>query len=144
MSAKKLTDNEVELLSRELDEFTTAWNAHGKKLDSQFEIRYNHFIILKADEARITASGCSIDDSVRFMTKLAEKYKIDIFDRQLVGWLGADNEVRICKFNEIHSLYQNNILTDGTIIFNNSVHYIDDLSEKWMKPLKESLYMRFI
>ena len=144
LSSRKLTNEELNQIQNDLQLFIDAWNAHGNKLDASFEILYNYFIIIKANESKIMASGCSIDDSVRFMTNLAEKYNLDLFDRQQVAWLDNKNEVMTTTLNELGRLYKDKILTDNTIIFNNTLQDAGDLPLKWKQPLMESLYARFV
>jgi len=144
MSNRRLADVEVNQISNDLQGFMAAWNAHGNKLDASFEILYNYFIIIKANEEKIMASGCSIDDSVRFMTGLAQKYNIDLFNRQQVAWLDDKNEVKTATLNQLEELYKTKTLTDNTIIFNNTLQNAEDLPLKWKQPLTESPYKRLL
>jgi len=144
MSNRRLTDAEVNEINKDLLGFMAVWNAHGNKLDTSFEILYNYFIIIKANEERVLASGCSIDSSVQFMAELAKKHNLDLFDRQQVAWLDYKNEVNTTTLNKLTQLYKDRILTDNTIIFNNTLQSGEELPLKWKLPLKDSLYTRFL
>src|ERR1700744_963219 len=78
---RKLNDDEVNDITKRLDDFTTMWTAHNHQLKAKGEIRYNRFIILIVDETQAGASGCSIDKSVRFIQDLEQQFGIHLLDR---------------------------------------------------------------
>jgi hypothetical protein len=140
---RPLSDSETKTLETKLSDFADRWSAHGKKLTASYEIHYNRFIVLKVENGFDEASGCSIDDSVRFLRELEKEYNLSLFDRSQMAYL-QDNEVKTCTLGEISSLYGDKVLKDDTVIFDNTVTTGDDYKSRWQKPLKESGYFGFV
>jgi hypothetical protein len=138
-----LTDEEVTRLEARLAEFADRWTAHSKKLKASYELRHNRFVILRVENGFSEASGCSIDDSVRFLKELEKDFNLSLFDRSKMAYV-ENNEVKACSLNEIASLYAEHVLTDDTIVFDNTITTDDELASEWKKPLKESGYYNFL
>ena len=81
---RKLSDEEVALITQETEEFLTKWTAHGAELEAGVELKYNRFIIIGLNQANASASGCSIDASVHFIQSLEEKFNVDFLDKMNV------------------------------------------------------------
>src|SRR5438105_1761582 len=120
-SKKALSAVEEQEISFALGDFIKRWAAHSKKLDASFEILYNHFIILKVNQEEILASGCSIDDSVRFMQALDKQYGLSLFDRRQMAFIDNAGEVRVCAMDEIPAFIEHGVINDETLIFNNLI-----------------------
>ncbi|MFT4833161.1 MAG: hypothetical protein ACI815_002825, partial [Psychroserpens sp.] len=69
-ASRSFSAEELEEVRTGLDQFIKEWTAHGSELAAGYEIRYNRFIVIALDQTNITASGCSIDASVRFILDL--------------------------------------------------------------------------
>ncbi|MCX6351628.1 MAG: ABC transporter ATPase [Bacteroidetes bacterium] len=142
-SNRRLSDLEVASISNELFEFTQRWAAHGAKLTTSYDVKHNYFIILKVDEDMTAASGCSIDDSVKFIKGIEEKYHISLFDRKSIA-LMQNGKIQLAPLHELSSLFKSGSLTDETLIFNNSVSTETELKNNWAMPLKQSAVYRFV
>jgi hypothetical protein len=140
---RTLSDAETKQIENELAAYADRWTAHGKKLKASYEVRYNRFVILKVENGFDEASGCSIDDSVRFLKQLEQQHHLSLFDRSQMAYL-QDSEIKSCALNDISGLYKNQVLRDDTLIFDNTVNTGDDYQTRWQKPLKESGYFGFV
>src|SRR5688500_2176940 len=94
-SSRKFNSRETKIISDALSAFTEGWLVHGSAMKASFDIRFDQFIILAADEQANAASGCSIDDSVRTLKKLGEELNIDFFDRTKVAFKNQDEVITI-------------------------------------------------
>jgi len=142
-SKRPLANQEQEEISNALQAFVTRWAAHNVKLDARFEIRHSHFIILSVNQEQVMASGCSIDDSVRFMQALDNQYGLSLFDRQQMAFVDETGQIQVCGLNEIGALYQSGQLSDQTPIFNNTIQDAEALENTWQVPFQESGYVMF-
>ena len=140
---RQLSDEEKLSFKNDLQEFTDRWNAHGKKLTAGFELPYNQFIVLKVDEEQAKASGCSIDDSVRFIKTLEQKYNLSLFDRTNMAYLKNDH-VHLAPLNKISSLVSQGEINPDTIVFVNTISDQKDFPIRWQLPLKETAYANFV
>jgi len=64
---RSFTEDELAAVKIKLDNFIKEWTAHGADLKAGYDIKYKRFITIGLDQNLNTASGCSIDASVRFI-----------------------------------------------------------------------------
>lgn len=138
---RKLNDSEVSHIQKLTDDFTTLWTAHNNQLKAKGEVRYNRFIILIVDETQAGASGCSIDKSVRFIQQVEQQFNIHLLDRfNLAYRQGA--EVLSAPRHDFENLLKQGTIDTKTIVFNNMVHNLTELENKWEVPFKDSWHMQ--
>jgi len=143
-SKRTFSEKEHNEISTALDTFVKRWAAHSKKLDARFEILHNHFIALTVNQEEIMASGCSIDDSVRFMQDLDKTYNLSLFDRQLMAYIDEDENIKVCGLNEIAGLHKSGKIQGYTYIFNNLIQDANEMALSWKIPFKDSGYFAMI
>lgn len=142
-SNRKLSDQEVAEIRNYCEEFIENWSAHGKELNAAFEIFYNRFIVLFADESQVSASGCSIDASVRFIKTIQEAYHLDLFDRLNIAYkLG--NNIDTLRMNDFQMAVDKGQLGENTIVFNNLVESKELFETAWEVPIKESWHKQML
>lgn len=136
-SNRLFTDSEVIKLNEILTEFNLSWAAHGKKLNSSFEVVDNLFIILAVDEEGQNATGCSIDSSVSVIKQINELLKVDLLDRLNIAYI-ENNEVQICKMFDFQEKIKSGIITPNTIVFNNLITNYGEFKKNWKTEAKNS------
>ncbi len=140
---RQLSNNEVEEIKKHGANFIGNWAAHGSDLQAAFEVFYNQFIVLFADETQVKASGCSIDSSVRFIKELEKQYQLDLFNRlNLTYKLGGD--IKILAMTDFQAALQKGTLDDRTIVFNNLVETKADFDTNWEVPVQNSWHKQLI
>jgi hypothetical protein len=138
---KKLTDEVVQQIQKELDKFTTGWTAHNNQLKAKGEVRYNRFLILIVDESQAGASGCSIDKSVHFMQNIGQHFNINLFDRFNLAYRDGEEILSLPRHAFEDMLKQGKINTE-TIVYNNMVQNLTELETKWEVPFKNSWHIQ--
>lgn len=78
---EKLSDEDIKIVSDELDCFILNWNSHKKPVKGDYEILYDRFVILVAEPS---LSGCSIDSSINVLRKLNNEHNLDALNQDLV------------------------------------------------------------
>lgn len=136
-SDRKLNDSEVREIKIHGNNFIEDWAAHGSDLQAAFEVFYNHFIVLFADESQVKASGCSIDSSVRFIKGIEQAYKLDLFNRLNIAFKKG-NIINMLPMSEFSAALKNGELNENTIVFNNLVETKSDFETKWEVAIKDS------
>ena len=142
-SNRRLSDDEVKEIRNYGDQFIQQWAAHGSDLHAAFEVRYNQFLILFADESQVKASGCSIDSSVRFIKEIANAYGLDLFDRLNITFRQGD-KIDMLRMNDFQMALEKGQLTEQTVVFNNLVETKSDFENKWEVPVKESWHAQLL
>lgn len=136
-SDKLFTTDEIDQISKDLRQYLSRWNAHGVPLKSRFEIRYNRFIIIHADQSKTTASGCAIDDMTRLIKSLERKLKCSLLDRMNVAYK-ENNTTSILPLAKFKQKVSAGTLSPKTIIFNNSISTLEEYRSIWEVPIKHS------
>ena len=142
-SNRKFTQKEIISIRKDLEYFLSNWTSHNQNLETAFELRYDRFIIIAVNQQINNTSGCSIDNSVRFMKKLEDKYQVDLFDKLNVIYK-IDKHLFHKKLNEFISMCKSNSLSQNTIVFNNLVNTIREYKDQWEVPAKDSWHNRFM
>ena len=140
---RKFSDQDKAIISEQLELFTNEWAAHGQPLKASFDIRYNQFVILAADEGFNEASGCSIDSSVRTFKELSQRLNIDFFDRNLVAFK-IDGNVELVAVQNLANEYREGKWTQKTPMFNNVINTKSQLDREWVIPAETSWLKRYI
>ena len=142
-SNREFFSEELEILKSETSKFLTQWTAHGNNLKAGFDVKFNHFLVIGLDEGVASASGCSIDSSVHFVTELGQKINIDFFNRTMVAFL-IDEQVSLQELNNIKSGNSDIDIHPGTITFNNLVPDKKEFETNWQVPVSESWINRLL
>ncbi|MCP4520761.1 MAG: hypothetical protein GY827_03550 [Cytophagales bacterium] len=126
-----------------LDNFVTGWNSHGKAIKGAFEIRYNQFIILMADENVASVSGCSIDSSVAVIREIEQKLGLNLLDKSKVAFLRENDTIELVDFMNIKQQVVNGNVVATTKTFNNMLTTFGDYQDNWIVEAKDSWLKRY-
>lgn len=142
-SSKQLSKTDAEAAGDILRAFTENWAAHGAPLRASFDIRYDYFIILAADENVNETSGCSIDESVRVIKELEERFGTKLFDRQQTAFLSGD-AIKLVALRDLKEKFRQGIWNESTLTFNNLVDVKKQLESQWIVPAAQTWLKRYI
>lgn len=142
-SNRKLSDDEVTAITPKVRAFLEQWTAHGTDLEAGFEIKYNRFIVLGLNQANASASGCSIDASVRFIQSLEQELKIDLLDKMNVTFYNGEF-IAHKSLSDFRKMAKARSVSPNTVVFNNLVNTKSEYLENWEVPAKESWHNRFL
>ncbi|MFT6359942.1 MAG: hypothetical protein ACJAYJ_004179 [Saprospiraceae bacterium] len=147
-SIREFSENEIAQLKTKAERFISEWTSHGKTMSACIEIFYNRFIIVCVDEKTISASGCGIDKSVKFIQQLESDLgeNTSLLDRMNVAYrqnAHLNGKVGQGKIISCHISEFKNLLTfpegqKGITVFNNLVNTKEELEQNWEVPMEES------
>lgn len=123
--------------------FTAGWAAHGAALDACVDVLHDHFVVIAVDEQQAMASGCSIDKSVRFIQDLEHDLGLNLTDRMVVLYQGA-NGISACRVPDVEGLIKRGELAADTTVFDDLVNSCGDLQERFRGPLRATWLARFL
>jgi len=98
LADRKLDSTELLFAEEKLQDFLSTWKAHGKSLNCNGTILFSQYLILSVDEDIESASGCSIDSSVRFVKLLGSELNVDFFNRMNVLTFPNENEWKLSNY----------------------------------------------
>lgn len=136
-SNRQFTTQEADEVMQKLTDFTNQWKAHGHQLKAKALMPYNFFIVLVVDQNEASATGCSIDSSVRIIKEIENTYGVDLFNRFNMAYK-IDNEVHVVSKEDFETLISIKKIGPQTIVFNNLVQTLVDFEQKWEVPIAES------
>ena len=140
---RSFSNDELDTLKSLLNDFLTQWTAHGADLKAGYEIPYNRFIVIGLDQSVNSASGCSIDASVRFIQELGQQFNVDLLDKMNVSFKqGA--YVAYKPLIDFKKMAKARSVSKNTIVFNNLVATKREYLESWEVPAEESWHARFM
>ena len=130
-SNRLLTNEEGQTISNMLSEFVANWATHGKGMRAASAVIDNRFLVIVSDEEVTSASGCSIDSSVRLVKSIGNQFNIDFFNRLKVVVLNEGEQ----SFVSIHSLTN---LPDAHL-YNPLIQSLGELRNTWLELVSESV-----
>ncbi len=140
---RKFNSEEAKIISQALQAFTEGWLVHGSPMQASFDLRYDQFVILAADEQANAASGCSIDDSVRTLKKLGVELGIDFFDRSIVAFRKGEHVFTLGS-SDLKEKLKEGIWNQDSLVFNNLVGTKGDLNHAWLVPAASTWLSRYL
>jgi chemotaxis regulatin CheY-phosphate phosphatase CheZ len=141
-SNRRLTTDELELITNRTKIFLEQWAAHGTGLQAGFEIKYERFIVIAVNQDEQSATGCSIDSSVRFIQELEKELDIELLDKMNVAFKQGDF-VNFKNLLDFKKMAKSGAIGKKTIVFNNLVTNILEYKENWEVPANDSWHSRF-
>ena len=101
LADRKLDATEAQYANEQMHHFLSNWAAHNKKLTCDGTLLFNQYLILAVNEDIESASGCSIDSSVRFVKSLGAELNVDFFNRIKVMVLENDEPIISTYFEAV-------------------------------------------
>ncbi len=142
-SNRKFSVAESDFIQKKLEAFCEQWAAHGTPIKSSIKIFYNQFMVLSADESFATASGCSIDSTVRLFQALESQLDCSLLNRTEIAFL-VDGIVKLFPQKNLKEIFASGILNKSSLAFNNVVATKVDLTNNWVVPVEESWIKRYL
>lgn len=129
-SNRPFDGTESNFIQESINEFIDSWAAHGKGLRAEGKLIEDRFIVIAADESMVSASGCSIDSSVRFIKGLQDQLNNNFFDRL---------KLTITNGQELRQIHISN-LTDfpDWYLYDPMIADLETFRNAFLKPVSES------
>ena len=141
---RTISYDELDEMRPLLHDFLQDWTSHNQDLSCYGNIFHQRFLAFFVDETQAsTASGCSIDKSVKFVEYLGKQFRLDFFDRLHYAYL-QDEEVRILPHHDMKVAYIEGRITDETLFFDQLVPNKEAFLKRWLVPLQASWHARFV
>lgn len=142
-AARRLQAAEVDKLLTAVDRHVRSWLAHGHPVVGGFELCYNQFLLVAADERATGVSGCSIDGLFRVLQGLDSELGVRLLDSSPVWFRDGSGEIRAVPRAAFREKVRAGEVGPETIVFNNTVATVGELREGlWETPLRESWHAR--
>jgi hypothetical protein len=141
-SNRIFTKEELAKIEGATHNFLTHWTAHGSELKAGVGFRYDRFIILGLNESIQSASGCSIDASVRFIQSIEEEFSVILLDKMNVTYRNKE-EIQYIPLKEFRKMAKKKQIYSSAIVFNNLVLDKGEYETQWEVPAASSWHSRY-
>lgn len=125
---------DIELM---MEEFVKEWKSHGDPVNGFATLFFGQFIVIMADEKEIGVSGCSTDSSVRLIRQIEEKFRVNLFNRQMLAFVNKD-KIQLLPLAQLKYAFENGFIDGDTLYFNNTVLTKAALLSNWIIPVHQS------
>ena len=142
-SNRIMSPSEQSSIDAAVKQFVQKWSTHGVQVLASHVLHYNCFVVIAADEQKQAVSGCSIDSFIALFKAFGTQYNLSFFDRFSIAHKSGDGVV-ISNLDDFKQLIGDGHITLDTIVFNNLIEQMHDLSTKWELPLKESWQKKYL
>ncbi|WP_266203694.1 hypothetical protein [Pontibacter kalidii] len=142
-ASRPLTETEQTEIKPVLERFATEWSSHGKGLQSSATLLHGRFLVLANNEEATTASGCSIDASVRFVRELEQQLGISFMDRTQLAFLNEGEEVELISMPELKAKVATGDINRNTLYFDTLITNYGELQQAWPRPAGNSWLSRY-
>ena len=143
-SKRDFTTENENFITKVLSEFVNSWQSHGAAIAGGFEIVDHRFIIIAADEQQASASGCSIDKSVRILKDLEQELGVSLFDRLQILYKKQDSAIEVLPLPSFkNKLAAGEISAEGWVV-NTQVTTVGALKRELWQQVKDSWLAKFL
>ncbi|WP_187262812.1 hypothetical protein [Pontibacter beigongshangensis] len=139
---RPLTEQEQAEIKPMLQRFATEWSSHGAGLEASATLLHNQFLVLANNESATSASGCSIDSSVKFVRELEQHFGVSFFDRTRLAFL-QDGQVQLVPLSQIKDKVSAGEISENSLYFDTLVNNLGDLQSAWPRPASSSWLSRY-
>jgi len=142
-SSRKFYPTEIEEIEQKVKQFVESWKPGDENFKVSYQLLYNRFIILVADDTETSLTNADIDASVSFILQLQETYKVELLDKMNACFKQGEY-VQYKDLKDFKKLLKNKAVTAKTIIFDNLINNKEDLENFWEITIENSWYNRYL
>jgi hypothetical protein len=142
-SSRKFYPTEIEEIEQKVKQFVESWKPEDENFKVSYQLLYNRFIILVADDTETSLTNADMDASVSFILQLQETYKVELLDKMNACFKQGEY-VQYKDLKDFKKLLKNKAVTAKTIIFDNLINNKEDLENFWEITIENSWYNRYL
>ena len=142
-SNRIFTNKELNYIRAYSYDFLKKWTAHGSNLQAGIDIPYDRFIVIGLNESIKSATGCSIDSSVRFIQTIESKFNIVLLDKMNVTYRVNNNNIDYTPLKNFIIMAKKKLIHENVIVFNNLVVNKKEYRTQWEVPASSSWHSRY-
>jgi len=132
-----LDDDDIGFLKVEIDDFINTWESHGSMLKADFDVFHNLFVVFFVDEEGDRMCGRAQDASVNLMKKMEEQLETEFLNRMNLAYMANDKVIPV-NMDNFTKLIAEGVITDNTLVFNNTITTKKEFDTIFKAPLKNS------
>ena len=137
-SASELAPPASNRLLEAVDDFLSAWNAHGSPLVCARDWRDDRFLAVGVDQSTAGASGCSIDGLFRTFARLEPELGTKLLGGARVFYRDAIGQVQVVSRSTFWELAKAGTVSAETRVFDTSLTSAAAWRQEFERPARQS------
>jgi len=143
-SASELDRPAASRLLDAVDDFLSAWNAHGSPLVCARDWRADRFLAVGVDQSTAGASGCSIDGLFRTLARLEPELGTKLLGGARVFYRDPAGQVQVTTRAAFGDLAKAGIVSAETPVFDTSLTSAEAWREAFERPARQSWHAELL
>lgn len=140
---QEITEAAGENLSPGLHDFISSWRAHKVEVQGAYDIIYNRFLFLAADERYTPVSGCSIDDMFRSLETILNTAGLTTAETPHIFFRDTERRIVNVSRAEFEDLVKAGTIKPSTIVFDNTIRTLGDYRRgQWELPFEKAWHAK--
>lgn len=136
-SNRKFYPQEIDEIKKTLEDFLTDWENEGEPIKCSYQLKYDRFIIISADDSDISLSLKAHDSLTALILELESKLEIILLDKINVCYKQGEF-VQYKDLKEFKQLIKNRGVSKKTIVFDNMIVTKEELEKDWEINIMDS------
>jgi hypothetical protein len=120
-SDKRLGEDAVKTLMRDVGDHLANWKAHGEPLTVGSQLLDDRFLVVAVDQSTTGASGCSIDGLFRVLQAVQVKLGVNLVGGGRLFYRDRQGEVQCAPRADLDELRASGAITPDTVVFNTTI-----------------------
>jgi len=142
---RPLTNEQEQALNIDLSGFVRSWVAHGSALLAGHEIIDSTFAVIAVDEARQSASGCSIDALVRHLRHVEDRFDVSLLDGARIWYRTHAGDIVSCERSQFRTRAEKGDVDEATPVFDLTIQTLAELrGGQFERPVRDSWHARLL
>ena len=141
-ASRPFGDEEKAIILREAQVFLAQWASHGSPLQCSAALFYDQFLVLAVEESVQNATGCAIDDSVRFIRELEQAFEVSLLDRTHIAFR-RETMNWLVPLEQLQATIQQGAIFADMLTFDNTITSKKELTDKWLVRAGDSWFRRY-
>ena len=124
-ASRPIEPTEAAFVQENLEHFASQWKAHSTPLKAKACMLNEYTIVFVVDQSEASASGCSVDSSVRFVKELGKELDVDFFNRMQVVVENREGQRSLHPYRKLSEL-------ENHSYYNPLIDTLKGLKEDWL------------
>lgn len=142
-SNRFLKEEEKQHIENKVKSFIAQWESHGSLVKGTYTLLHDAFVVIFADGEGQMLCGRAQSASVALMKELENELQIPFVDRMNLSYKVGE-QIHFINFNDLKNLYNNGVIQDDSLVFDNTIITKKDFDNKWLCALENSWHKRYV
>jgi len=142
-ASRKFYVQELPEINTKIQQFLTDWENENQPISAAYVIRYDHFIIVTANDTEQSLSLEAQDQLAGFIQSLESSYELILMDRINVCYKQGEF-VQYKTLPEFKKMIKDKGVSQNTMVFNSMINLKEEFEFGWEINIMDSWLGRFL